>query len=134
MLTAHVTLTDTESRIIQDITKSTGRTLDDVLHEAIEQFIARSTSAMVVKPTSVFPARMLKSMSVSGSMFSTRSTWATSFKKRRSLAITLNLWPLLKLDSLLLMKRSFLVKIARKYTVLRNYVNLLPLKASLVLT
>jgi len=44
MLTAHVTLTDTESRIIQDLTKSTGQTLDDVLHEAIEQFIARSTS------------------------------------------------------------------------------------------
>lgn len=44
MRTAHVTLTDTESRIIQDITKSTGKTLDDVLHEAIEQFIARFTS------------------------------------------------------------------------------------------
>ena len=44
MLTAHITLTDTESRIIQDITKSTGKTLDDVLHEAIEQFIARFTS------------------------------------------------------------------------------------------
>jgi hypothetical protein len=34
MLTAPVTLTDTESRIIQDITKSTGKTLDDVMHEA----------------------------------------------------------------------------------------------------
>ena len=44
MLTAHITLTDTESQIIQDITKSTGKTQDDVLHEAIEQFIARFTS------------------------------------------------------------------------------------------
>jgi hypothetical protein len=44
MLTAHITLTETESRIIQDITKSTGKTLDDVVHEAIEQFIVRSTS------------------------------------------------------------------------------------------
>ncbi len=44
MLTTHITLTDTESRIIQDITRNTGKSQDDVLHEAIEQFIARFTS------------------------------------------------------------------------------------------
>ena len=44
MLTAHVTLTDTESQVIQNITKSTGKTQEQVLHEAIEQFIVRFTS------------------------------------------------------------------------------------------
>lgn len=42
MFTAQITLTEPERQIIQDITQHTGKTLDQVLHEAVTQFIARS--------------------------------------------------------------------------------------------
>ena len=44
MVTTEITLTDTESRIIQDIGSHTGKTPNAVLHEAIQAFIIRETS------------------------------------------------------------------------------------------
>ncbi len=44
MLTAQITLNDNESQVIQDITKHTGKPLEDILHEAIQQFISRVTA------------------------------------------------------------------------------------------
>jgi len=39
MTTAQVTLTDSESRAIQALSRSQGKTEEEILHEAIEQFL-----------------------------------------------------------------------------------------------
>lgn len=44
MLTAQITLNDNESQVIHDITEHTGKSLEDILHEAVHQFINRVTS------------------------------------------------------------------------------------------
>ncbi|GAK60289.1 Gsl4096 protein [Candidatus Vecturithrix granuli] len=44
MLTAQITLNDNESQVIQDITEHTGKSLEDILHEAVHQFISRMTA------------------------------------------------------------------------------------------
>jgi hypothetical protein len=41
MLTTQITLTDKENKAIRTITQHTGKTQEEVLHEAVEQFIAQ---------------------------------------------------------------------------------------------
>lgn len=41
MATAQVTLTESENQAIQALSQSNGKTQDEILHEAIEQFLAQ---------------------------------------------------------------------------------------------
>ena len=41
MTTAQVTLTETENRAIQALSESAGKSQDEILHEAIAQFLER---------------------------------------------------------------------------------------------
>lgn len=41
MATAQVTLTESENQAIQALSQSKGKTQDEILHEAIEQFLAK---------------------------------------------------------------------------------------------
>lgn len=44
MTTAQVTLTDSENQAIQALSQSKGKSQEEILHEAIQQFLARHQS------------------------------------------------------------------------------------------
>lgn len=44
MTTAKVTLTKSETQAIQSISQSKGKTQEEILHDAVEQFLARHTA------------------------------------------------------------------------------------------
>lgn len=43
MTVTQVTLTDSQAKAVQALSQSKGRTEDEILHDAIEQFLARHT-------------------------------------------------------------------------------------------